>query len=51
MATNPSKCANDACACPTEAGKKYCSTHCEDTKNLTKLTCHCGHDSCKTKAI
>jgi hypothetical protein len=32
------------------AGKKFCSTHCEDSKGMTTLSCHCGHAGCDDKA-
>jgi hypothetical protein len=33
------------------AGKKYCSTHCEDAKTMMTLACHCGHPGCDEKAV
>jgi hypothetical protein len=50
MSSTPAKCAHMACSCTVPAGKKYCSTHCEDAKGMTTLTCHCGHHGCDDKA-
>jgi hypothetical protein len=50
MASAPTKCAHFACTCTVPAGQKYCSTHCEDAKSMTTLTCHCGHHGCDEKA-
>ena len=46
----PTKCAHMACTCMAPVGKKFCSTHCEDAKGMTTLTCHCGHVGCDEKA-
>ena len=40
------KCAHEACQCIAPEGKKYCSTYCEDAKDITELTCECGHAGC-----
>jgi hypothetical protein len=50
MSTTPAKCAHMACTCIAPTGKKYCSTHCEDAKGMTTLSCHCGHHGCDEKA-
>jgi hypothetical protein len=50
MPNTPIKCAHMACNCMAPAGKKFCSTHCEDAKSMTTLTCHCGHVGCDEKA-
>jgi hypothetical protein len=41
-----SKCAHTPCQCPAAPGSKYCSTFCEDSKDLTTLECDCGHTGC-----
>jgi hypothetical protein len=46
MATQSKKCAHEACTCICTDGKKYCSTHCEDSRKVTSLTCHCPHQDC-----
>jgi hypothetical protein len=50
MQNTPTKCAHMACTCMAPAGKKFCSTHCEDAKGMTTLSCHCGHHGCDEKA-
>ena len=40
------KCAHPACRCIAPEDSKYCSTYCEDAKDMTELTCECGHASC-----
>jgi len=40
------KCANERCSCMAAEGSKYCSTYCEDTKNVTALSCDCKHLAC-----
>jgi hypothetical protein len=30
-------------------GSKYCSTFCEDSKDLTTLACDCGHPGCEAQ--
>jgi hypothetical protein len=50
MPNTPSKCAHMSCTCMAPAGKKFCSTHCEDSKSMTTLSCHCGHHGCDDKA-
>jgi hypothetical protein len=50
MSTTPTKCAHMACNCMAPAGQKYCSTHCQDAKGMTTLSCHCGHQGCDAKA-
>ncbi len=54
MSTTPAapiKCAHMACTCMAPVGKKYCSQHCEDTKKMMTLSCHCGHVGCDEKAV
>jgi hypothetical protein len=46
MTTQPKKCAMEGCSCIPEAGKKYCSTYCENAKGMTTLKCNCGHAGC-----
>ena len=45
MTTTP-KCENKACKCPTEPGKKHCSTTCADTKKASETPCQCKHPEC-----
>jgi hypothetical protein len=40
------KCAHEACTCVCTDGKKYCSTHREDSREVTSLTYHCPHQDC-----
>jgi hypothetical protein len=43
------KCAHDNCVCTVpENGDfgKYCSAHCQDSKDVTTLRCECGHAGC-----
>jgi hypothetical protein len=44
--SDPKKCAHAACSCMVDAGKKFCSQICEDSKSVTHLSCHCGHAGC-----
>jgi hypothetical protein len=41
------KCAHVACHCLATHGSNYCSTFCEDSKDLTTLVCDCGHPACE----
>jgi hypothetical protein len=50
MPNTPTKCAHAACTCTAPVGKKFCSTHCEGTKSMMTLACHCGHNGCDEKA-
>lgn len=47
------KCAHETCSCMVaeDAKSKYCSTFCEDSKDLTTLTCDCGHAGCASHAL
>lgn len=48
MAKNE-KCAHSACNCsvsPNSPFGKYCSQHCEQTKDIVELKCDCGHPGC-----
>lgn len=38
------KCAHPACSCMTD--KKYCSTYCEERKDVAEIACECGHAGC-----
>ncbi len=40
------KCAHPMCNCLVDEKQKYCSTFCEDSKDLTTLECDCGHPAC-----
>lgn len=45
------KCAHPPCQCTPPNGEKYCSTYCEDAKNVTTLECECGHAACESKTL
>jgi hypothetical protein len=45
------KCAHTACQCLAAPGSKYCSTFCEDSKDLTTLVCDCGHPACEADKL
>jgi len=49
--TSQSKCANPACSCIPEGGKKYCSEMCADSKGVTEITCQCQHSACQSAAL
>jgi hypothetical protein len=49
MADN--KCAHPLCKCIPPTGQKYCSTYCEDSKDVTTLQCDCGHGSCASAKL
>ena len=51
MADEPKKCAHATCTCIAPAGKKYCSTFCEDSAGTTTLQCDCGHPGCEAHAL
>ena len=51
MTKDLKKCAHDTCNCIPKDGKKYCSTFCEDAKNVTTLKCDCPHPECSGRAI
>jgi hypothetical protein len=38
------KCAHESCRCHTT--ETYCSEVCKDSKNVTDITCQCGHAGC-----
>ena len=40
------KCAHSVCNCIAKPGSKYCSTFCEDSRNMTTLVCDCGCPEC-----
>ena len=40
------KCAHPACTCVPPEGETYCSTMCQDAKDLTELACTCEHTQC-----
>jgi hypothetical protein len=42
----PKKCAHAMCSCLAAEGSTYCSTLCEDSKDLTTLACDCKHPAC-----
>jgi len=41
------KCEHKGCKCLAKGESKYCSTFCEDSKDLTTLVCDCGHPACE----
>jgi hypothetical protein len=51
MTTGPKKCAHETCQCLARDGQKYCSTFCEDAKNVTSLQCDCGHPGCSSQKL
>ena len=48
---NVNKCAHTPCGCPVGEGEKYCSMYCQDSGNLTELTCNCGHRGCAQSTV
>ena len=46
MASEVKKCAHEGCKCTVGDGQKYCSTICEDSKDVTELVCECEHAAC-----
>ena len=46
MADEKKKCAHKMCNCLAAEGSSYCSNFCEDSKDMTTLTCDCGHPAC-----
>lgn len=40
------KCAHTGCSCMAAEGSKYCSTVCEDAKDVTTMGCDCPHAGC-----
>jgi hypothetical protein len=43
------RCAHEACMCMVGENSQfgaYCSSHCQDAKDLTQLKCECGHAGC-----
>ena len=51
MADEHKKCADETCSCMAAPGSKYCSTFCEDAKDMTTLQCDCGHAGCERKGL
>ncbi len=41
------KCAHEGCSCMAAEESKYCSQYCEDTKDVTVLSCDCKHPGCE----
>lgn len=50
MSETVKKCAHDLCKCLV-TDKKYCSTFCEDSKDVTALECDCKHPACEAAKI
>src|SRR5258708_28265130 len=44
------KCANSACSCNAEEGRKYCSARCEEVGGGSVTKCPCGHAGCTATA-
>jgi len=40
------KCAHASCTCIVPEGQKYCSEICEDSTDVTELSCDCKHPGC-----
>src|SRR5580704_9270479 len=51
MSKEPKKCAHSSCSCTVPDGEKYCSAACEGAKNVTELSCQCGHAGCRGAAL
>ncbi len=48
-ASDLNTCAHEVCNCPVKADGpfgKFCSQHCQDSKDLAELKCDCGHPGC-----
>ncbi len=46
MANETQKCAHASCTCTVADGAKYCCQLCEDSKDVTELSCDCKHAGC-----
>lgn len=46
MSDAPKKCAHASCSCTVPAGQKFCCQMCEDSKDVTDLSCDCKHPGC-----
>jgi hypothetical protein len=44
-------CAHTGCKCLAAEGSSYCSTYCEDSKDLTTLECDCNHPMCEGQKL
>jgi len=44
---NQKKCKHAGCNCVPPGKEAYCSQRCKDAKNVTELTCQCGHPACQ----
>jgi hypothetical protein len=45
------ECTHPSCRCPAAGDSKYCSPYCEAAKNLTELSCNCGHADCELTEV
>jgi len=45
------KCAHPMCRCIPAKGEKFCSTYCEEAKDLTTLECECNHPGCAAEKL
>ena len=45
------KCAHELCNCMAPSGEKYCSTVCENSKDVTSLECECNHPACAGRKL
>ena len=51
MANETKRCAHRSCLCLAREGSSYCSTICEDSKNVTTLQCDCGDARCARQTL
>lgn len=49
MNTEATRCAHAQCDCPVEAGRRFCSTACQNASSTSK-SCKCGHADCGAHA-
>lgn len=45
------KCAHPMCTCVPAKGQKFCSTYCEEAKDVTTLECECNHPGCAAEKL
>jgi metallothionein len=45
------RCAHPACSCVPPEGEAYCSTNCQDAKDLSELACQCDHPGCQGEML
>ncbi len=44
--TEAKKCEHPACNCMAAENSKFCSDYCHDAREITELSCNCGHPGC-----